>query len=741
MSFLKKIFPALPKRYKYIAFSISFLVLAVLVAYFYVSASFLIVEDLVIRIDPAYREVNLPFGGSLNSSIDFSVNNHLLCSSTCNLALTRLSDDSLVLYEEFDVGSSLSREILLEYGTSLSGEGQELYNFKVSCQNQPSNICRSGGQTRVRNSVVAVNNFLSQDQENILENSKEDLTIARNVLEDIASDVSFLSEFYDDSFESRFLELVSAHREFVFLVNSYEFLDLENFLQEVREFESEVLLKKEEIKEFFEEYNTQVELLDEYYFSIRNASQVFGLNISFFNSALNKTNNLELFNRTSFEEDLRSFINEFYFEFQEDTFFDSFFISKLSCENCNFEVPLRGDFSFDSKLSSNLCSESSNNSVNSFIYRASILKNINSSSDRFENLINETRLFLEQENISFDNISSSYHENRNVNLNEAISGLIEDNLRVCNEDDLINRNYSLINVSEFEEISFSFDELRDRERICCYKGNCRTCCENDNCGRNPVLLVHGHSFFDRNSPDYSADVFNAFVERLAKDDLFIPGGLLTPAFLSANTNRGMLGLNEVPVVFKSTYYYITHFDEIGYIASVSKSENLDTYTIRLREIIDYVKFVTGSAEVDIVAHSMGGLIVRRYEQVFGSNDLGKVILVGTPNNGIPDRIFNLCTFFGANRECEDMRENSIFMRRLNDPRFESNLNITNIIGRGCMMPEGDGDGVVLANSVFLEQANNVFFDGECVDGRFLHSALLSPTKNKEVYNLIKNKLN
>lgn len=741
MSFLKKIFPVLPNKYKYIAFSISFLLLAVLIAYFYVSASFLIVEDLVIRIDPAYREVNLPFGGSLNSSIEFSVNNHLLCSSTCSLALTRLSDDSLVLYEEFDVASSLSREILLEYSSSLSGEGQDLYNFKVSCQNQPSNICRSGGQTRVRNSVVAVNNFLSPEQENILEKSKEDLTKARSILEDIASDVSFLTEFYDEFFESRFLELVSIHTEFVFLVNSYEFLELEDFLQEIKEFESEVLLKKQEVKEFFEEYNTQVELLDDYYFSVRNTSEVFGLNVSFFNSALNKTNNLELFNRSSFEENIRIFINEFYFEFEEEAFFDSFFIDKLRCDNCSFEVPLRGNFSFDSKLSSNLCSESSNKSVDSFVYRASILKNINSSSDRFENLINETKVFLEQKNISYEDISSSYHEGRNVNLSEAISGLIEDNLRVCSTFNVSSRNYSLINLSGFEEIKFSFEELIDREKICCYKGNCRTCCEKDNCGRNPVLLVHGHSFFDRNSPDYSADVFNAFVERLAKDDLFIPGGLLTPNFLSTSTNYGMLGLNEMPVVFKSTYYYITHFDEIGYIASVSKSENLDTYTIRLREIIEYVKFVTGSDEVDIVAHSMGGLIVRRYEQVFGSNDLGKVILVGTPNNGIPDRIFNLCTFFGANRECEDMRENSIFMRRLNDPRFESNLNITNIIGRGCMMPEGDGDGVVLANSVFLEQANNVFFDGECVDGRFLHSALLSPTKNKEVYNLIKNKLN
>ena len=46
-----------------------------------------------------------------------------------------------------------------------------------------------------------------------------------------------------------------------------------------------------------------------------------------------------------------------------------------------------------------------------------------------------------------------------------------------------------------------------------------------------------------------------------------------------------------------------------------------------------IKTETGAKKVDIVAHSMGGLVARYYIQKSGTGDVGKLIMIGTPNHG------------------------------------------------------------------------------------------------------------
>ncbi len=63
--------------------------------------------------------------------------------------------------------------------------------------------------------------------------------------------------------------------------------------------------------------------------------------------------------------------------------------------------------------------------------------------------------------------------------------------------------------------------------------------------------------------------------------------------------------------------------------------NIDT-TVLLNAKIDEVKTVCGCTQVDIVAHSMGGLVARRYIQSnFYDNDVRKLIFLGTPHMGAP----------------------------------------------------------------------------------------------------------
>ena len=84
------------------------------------------------------------------------------------------------------------------------------------------------------------------------------------------------------------------------------------------------------------------------------------------------------------------------------------------------------------------------------------------------------------------------------------------------------------------------------------------------------------------------------------------------------------------------------FSEDHYTVAVEYAEskvqtffgNIPQFSGRLGQEIERIKEETGAAKVDIVAHSMGGLVSRYYiEKLGGRGDIGKLIMVQTPNHG------------------------------------------------------------------------------------------------------------
>ncbi|MEG3054615.1 MAG: CUB domain-containing protein [Methanoculleus sp.] len=64
------------------------------------------------------------------------------------------------------------------------------------------------------------------------------------------------------------------------------------------------------------------------------------------------------------------------------------------------------------------------------------------------------------------------------------------------------------------------------------------------------------------------------------------------------------------------------------------SGNIPRFSRRLDQEITQIKKNTGAKKVDIVAHSMGGVVSRYYiERMGGRDDVGKLIMVQTPNHG------------------------------------------------------------------------------------------------------------
>lgn len=268
---------------------------------------------------------------------------------------------------------------------------------------------------------------------------------------------------------------------------------------------------------------------------------------------------------------------------------------------------------------------------------------------------------------------------------------------------------------------------------CCVAGNCPACCDVAPCRLLPVLFLHGHSMSLRNAPAYSLEAFNSLKAQLQEDGVLVDAGSLTPYSTYVAFPAGDWGRGPVPVGVAGTYYYDAYLSGSSYILSVEKSESIDTYAIRLKDLVATLKAWTGAPQVVIVAHSMGGLVARRYLQVFGSADVAALIMIGTPNHGINGSIATLCPLLGADKECSEMRASSSMLATLNDPSLQPSVPMTVIAGSGCSTGGQDGDGVVTVASAELPQAATIIVQGSCGGTDTLHTAMLDPTRYPVVY--------
>ena len=289
-----------------------------------------------------------------------------------------------------------------------------------------------------------------------------------------------------------------------------------------------------------------------------------------------------------------------------------------------------------------------------------------------------------------------------------------------------------VSVDGEKEINIYFDEPAER---CCVFGECYNCCMDDECKENyPIVLVHGHAFNKGVSAEYSLDIFNVLQDTMESDDYLSAGSI--NLYAEQGTYYGKWSKIPIPLTVKVSYYYDILQEEGNYQIIQTKSENIETYSLRLKEIIDIVKSKTKKDKVIVIAHSMGGLVLRRYLQIFGENNVEKIIFVGSPHKGITGEIQNLCPLLGEGLECRDMGSGSVFMRKLDLgglPEIES----TNIVGQGCDMEGEDGDGVVLKVNSLVQGFNNNIVDGSCSGTNFLHVGLLNINKYPGVYKVIK----
>ena len=283
--------------------------------------------------------------------------------------------------------------------------------------------------------------------------------------------------------------------------------------------------------------------------------------------------------------------------------------------------------------------------------------------------------------------------------------------------------------------------LEEQPPICCVFNKCNPCCSDEKCENNPglypIIFLHGHSLNKQNSAEYSLDAFNKIISRLEKKG-YLNAGVVTPLSSYSEFIKGEWGLSGKPVLVKGSYYYTSYFNLGQNIIVTQKSENIETYAIRLKELIDLVKHRTGKDKVIVIAHSMGGLVARSYINIFGDQSIYKLILIATPNYGIEGSVNDYCPILGERKECNDMSASSVFIKRLNAAEPPKNAKVYIISGKGCNTAKDDGDGIVTLQSSQLPYAKNYIVEGNCTSvlGADLHKDLLNIDKYKATINYI-----
>jgi len=275
--------------------------------------------------------------------------------------------------------------------------------------------------------------------------------------------------------------------------------------------------------------------------------------------------------------------------------------------------------------------------------------------------------------------------------------------------------------------------LTPNPALCCYKNSCEVCGSKKHI---PILFIHGHSFNEKNTPEASLATF-AIIQKNLSEIGFVNAGDLD----ITSTNDAEWSKIVAPLILSSSYYYISHLDLGVYELTTQKSERIENYALRLKDIIDLLKKQTGSDKVIIVAHSMGGLVARDYMDLFGSESVEKLITINTPHQGVSARVANLCGILGSQKECQDMEEGSVFLQRLNSKPTPKNIIV--IRSTGCTMKEGKGDGIVTETQGKLTGAEKDYLiQGHCTDSlqTDLHTNLLDPKLYPDVYELLVNLL-
>jgi len=719
------------KKYRNTILIIAAIIFAIAVLFGVLHINFLIAEPIKILVNPVQTNITLQTNEEAHLTITNTLDTSWLCSADCSYTITDLTENTKTA-ETFTFKNHLEKKFSLVLKNHYPGEGQRLYAYEISCQNIRTTVCQDNSSVK-RRALYALNYRLSDElkqKKYYLRDTLEELAITMQNIEAWVAiqlpenaplqDISLQQTSMNNSYQLLVMEM----QDLLPLWYTQNYDVLFNQVQELSVYErAEQLLflannTRQRTEKRIDEYNTAItehaqirtELI-----SLQPIISLLNYNIS------NATNNIISLN--NHELPRNNFNNTILEKFQNSTnlMLDLAITRTLSCartsNQCNFPVYDVSNLT----IATNFCNELAqldltlNNQTPSVA--AEQQKILFSILQQFRN--NKTNKFVDEyTQYTLPSNSSYYPYSYNRTLARQISLFapsVNNLLQTCKNITIPRLTAQPISPPQIKMPPIQYI-LSIHNPSCCIYGYCVACAQP---ARTPVVAVHGHAFDKSYSAYASTNVFSDFVAQLLVDNQYLSTGVL----------NNSVPYYSVPLIMPVTYYLTENKTNI----IQSNQESVDTYALRLATVINKAQITSGSEKVHVVAHSMGGLVVRRYAQIFGADKLDQVIYIGTPHYGLNKKKYEQCKIFGWKKECEDMKKNSLLLTQLNSaPSFPSH----SIVGVGCDVDGEDGDGIVTVTSASLDDSTIHLVNGSCRGTTFLHSEMLNPHKYPEAYDII-----
>lgn len=729
-----------------------------------IELNFLLNGDVTVSTNPSQINILTEKRYPQNISIDITTKNQIFCKAECSYEFKDFSENVILDQHNF---TTKGKQVINFNQTIIpppKGTGQLAYELIVECQNVDTFLCKTRAQKKITTTFVSLGFELSQSEREFVSVLKDNLTYFLENLYIEDNNLQYFRQKYDilqpqlheNNFEDALIISLTDSNNMIERSNimrdswnEEEYIELSNYfpsqIDTLNDLKNRNIMLNETLNTNINKYQTTVSTirhLNNELYKIENISYLrFILN---YYDYKNKENEYIL----SFLKIINKFRNNdiTYNEIINDSMNlnQTIINDTQSLENELIEIILQGRDLLNqeqNKYINNVTSINSSNSTN-------INSTTNTNTSTNNNSINTSNeIILNSTNTIFIVMKDLCDEIKSLSNTSIETKTFKDEYCLYRKPKFTNLSvfnftvYDLPHIQNITIIPRVNTTIKNHEPICCILGECDVCCENEECYNNPknypVIFIHGHAFSRDSDIEYSIEGFNK-IRRALVGDGFIDGGNIFPTQVNNDNENGLLGRFGKPVIFGTTYY-INVYDENGTIIRFpSKNESIETYAQRLKQTIDIAKKKTNSEKVNIIAHSMGGLVSREYIREFGEEDVNNLIMIGTPNKGVSGKIETLCPITGSRTECLEMAENSEFMNRLNNINNKPNkVKLFAIYGLGCNMDGLDGDGVVLGKNAKLPYSLNFQVNGVC-GVLTLHEEIRDIDKYPQVYETITN---
>ncbi|MBN2880814.1 alpha/beta fold hydrolase [Candidatus Woesearchaeota archaeon] len=659
--------------------------------------SFLLSQELHVKISPQQKVIQVQNNETFDVNYKISTNKFWFCDATCTFTVYDTKNNKYILNETQNSKDLKNKNITLNLDTK--GIGEQIFYVKLNCKSTKTFLCPTDEKEYKKTALLTVDYTLNTKEQEIINQTKDNLQEYIRISTQLNSlDKYFaqISNIMTLSYDPKTIEKINSTKKLLinlWIQNEYTTLNDRLNNQTMTQL-SDVLNKAQK------EYNTIIRKYNEYNKTIQiltNISNNFNkLNDSFnFYSKIN--NSIKISN----------ILNN---------------IEKLKQLKSTINTPNLIELTLIDESIKNILNQTQN-SIS--VYNSQIQNEINQKIAELSNYnitINKTTQCNTLKEISKQTASLN-EANKTINDTE-----ITNFLNYCLAKNVsLNNTITIPKVVILPQIEYqTIQTIQDNKPQCCINNNCTNC---EITSKTPIIFIHGHSFSKDSPIEESLTSFVSFQEYFESKGYVNAGD-----YLELEDSNQIWSKMAYPISISASYYSI--IDTNMFV--VRKTESIENYAIRLKEIIENIKEHTKSDKVTIVAHSMGGLVTRYYIELFGNNSIDKLIEIGTPNYGVEGKVESLCSTMGSEKECQDMTKNSVFLTRLNSKQTKIPLYI--IYGTGCDTDKIDGDGIVTKENVLLNYAiETKEIQGNCSFGKYLHNKMLNDvTVQETVLNWLSN---